>query len=119
MANRISNKKADKSFKITNAATSVLMSVLLLAGSDLAQTTWEKEFVTWLAGHDQDIFGLGTVGFDIDEIAWDPHRFIEQKAFLLNVIDAALQRHRWDVLTYDPPYVHMDLASFRDLIEPY
>jgi len=31
----------------------VLLSVLRLAGSDLARTPWEKEFVTWLAGHDQ------------------------------------------------------------------
>src|SRR5215813_8151203 len=119
MANRFSNKKADDSFKIPNGATDVLLSVLLLAGSDLAQTPWEKEFITWLAGHDQGTFGLGMVGFDLDEIAWDPDRFVEQKAFLLRVIDTALQRHRWEILDYDPPYVHIDLAKLRDLIESY
>jgi hypothetical protein len=102
-----------------NGATDVFISVLLLAGSDLAETMWEKGFVTWLAGHDQSIFGLGVVGFDIGEIAWDPDRFAEQKAFVLAVIDTSLRRYRWEILDYDPPYVHLDLATFRILVEKF
>jgi hypothetical protein len=119
MGNRICNRKTGDSLKMQNGATDVFISVLLLAGSDLAETIWEKEFVTWLAGHDQSIFGLGVVGFDIDEISWDPAHFAEQKAFILAVIDTALRRHRWEILDYDPPHVHLDLAAFRILIEKY
>jgi hypothetical protein len=119
MGNRICNGKTGDSFKMQNGATDVFISVLLLAGSDLAETVWEKEFITWLAGRDQSIFGLGMVGFDIGEIAWDPDRFAGQKAFVLAVIDTSLRRHRWEILDYDPPYVHLDLAAFRILVEKY
>src|SRR5262245_16778192 len=119
MGNRIWNRKTGDSLKMQNGATDVLISVLILAGSDLAETVWEKEFVTWLGGRDQSVFGLGNVGFDIDDIAWDPDRFHEQKAFVLAVIDTALRRHRWEMLDYDPPHVHIDLAALRILVEKY
>jgi hypothetical protein len=119
MGNRIWNRKTGDSLKMQNGATYVFISVLLLAGSDLAETLWEKEFVTWLGGRDQSIFGLGNVGFDIDDIAWSPGRFDEQKEFIMAMIDTALRRHRWEMLDYDPPYVHIDLAALRTLIEKY
>lgn len=93
--------------------------MLLLAGSDLAQSHWEKELITWIGNHDQGIYGLGIVGFDIDQIAWQVSEFEPQKTFLLRVIDTARQRHRWDVLDYDPPYVADHLLEFRKLVSAY
>jgi hypothetical protein len=117
MGNRITNDAAGLSLKLNNGGTSVLLSVLLLAGSDLAQSEWERELMTWFAGHDQAIFGLGVVGFDVHEIAWTRAGLQEQKAFVLKMIELALTRHRWDALGYDPPYAHEYLATLRKLIE--
>jgi hypothetical protein len=120
MGNLITNNKAgDLDLKLSNGGTSVLLSVLLLSGSDLAETEWEKELVTWLAGRDQNILGLGVVGFDIAEFAWSKADFPAQKAFLLKMIDLALTKHRWDALDYDPPYAQDYLRDFRKLVEAY
>lgn len=98
---------------------SVFVATLVLSGSDLAESLWEKEFVAWIAGHDQSVFGLGMVGFDVDEIAWKQDEFDGQKAFVLRVIDLALEKHNWNLLSYEPPFARENLRSFRDLIERY
>lgn len=117
MGNLITNNKANLDLQLSNGATSVLISVLILAGSDLAQSRWEQELVTWMAEHDQSIFGLGIVGFDINEIAWSPEEFEQQKSFLLNMITKAHQRYRWEQLDYDPPYAEEQLLALQHLVE--
>jgi hypothetical protein len=123
MGNIIFNTKAGEGeenwLSLSNGATSVLISVLILSGSDLASSDWEKELITWLAEKDQSVFGLGIVGFDIDDIAWDKNRFEEQKTFLLRTVDLAMERHRWNLLDYDPPYAIEYLKKFRTLVEDY
>ncbi|MBX7222539.1 MAG: hypothetical protein K1Y36_21510 [Blastocatellia bacterium] len=119
MGNIFSNDKAGCDMALSNGATIVLLSTLILSGSDLAQTEWEQELVTWLAEHDQTIYGLGVVGFDLDEIAWNPADFEQEKAFLLALTDLALRRHRWEVLDYDPPFALCYLTDFRKLVECY
>lgn len=98
---------------------SVFVAALVLSGSDLAESHWEKEFVVWIAGRDQSIFGLGTVGFDVDEIAWSAEGFTEQKAFVLHTIDAASEKRGWNLLSYQPPFAQEHLRRFRSLIERY
>ncbi|HYY12198.1 MAG TPA: hypothetical protein VE781_14775 [Kineosporiaceae bacterium] len=121
MGNRITNRKAgtERSLKLSNGSTDVLLSVLLLSGSDLARSPWEVELVTWLAQHDQGVLGGGTVGFDLDAIAWDRDGFEDQHAFVLGIVDAAMRGHRWAVLPYDPPFVTEQLAQLRELLLEY
>jgi hypothetical protein len=121
MSNLITCERADgaPSLQLSNGSMSVLISVLLLAGSDLAESLWERELVVWLAEHDQGIYGGGVVGFDLDEIAWSPGDLAAQRAFLLRVIDLARARHRWDVLDYDPPFVADQLLQLRAMVERY
>jgi len=121
MGNQIRNDKADKKvfLKLSNGATDVLLSVLILSGADLAVTQWEKELMVWLAAHDQSVFGSGTVGFDIDEIAWTRENFYEQQAFLLTTIDLAITRHRWNSLSYDPPFAQEQLKNLRIIVKNY
>jgi hypothetical protein len=70
MSNWICNEKANNELELSNGATDVLASVLILAGSDIVTTRWEQELVTWISEHDQSVFGSEVVGFDIDRIAW-------------------------------------------------
>lgn len=52
---------------------------------------------------DKSIFGPGRVGFDINDFAWSQHTFGEQHAFVLEMIDCAASKHRWEALDYAPP----------------
>lgn len=93
MANQITNEQAPTQpvVQLSNGGMSVLMSTLVLSGSDLAATPWEQACVTWLAEHDQAVFGLGVVGFDLAELAWTHADFEQQHAFVLRMDD------RWRV----------------------
>ena len=75
--------------QLSNGLTSVLFSTLLLAGSDLAESAWEIKLMQFLAGRDQNVFGLGMVGFDPGDIGWDRESFDEEKAFVVRVINRA------------------------------
>jgi hypothetical protein len=119
MGNTIGSEQAGLWLDLTDGATTVLLSTLVLAGSDLAQNEWERSLVAWLAEHDQTMLGAGMAGFDLDEVAFTPEEFEAQRAFLLRCIDAARGRHRFAALGYDPPFVRKDLAALRALLERY
>jgi len=96
------------------------MSVLAIAASDLAETLWEKQFAVWIACHDQDAFGIGTVGFDIVDILWETADFDKQKTFVLKTIAHALAHQRWEILTYKPsPRMDDFLKEFKELVEAF
>ncbi|TYP73042.1 hypothetical protein [Paenibacillus methanolicus] len=87
---------------MSNGATSLLLDLLALSGSDSAIADREKEFIIWLNQRDQSVVGIGTVSFSIDEMPWTVEDFHEHKAFLLSVIDRAANKHRWSELEYVP-----------------
>lgn len=123
MGNRITHRALDpegeSAVDMSNGGTSVLLSVLLLAGSHLASDDWDRRLVMWLATRDQSIVGVGTVGFDLEHLAWTDADFARQKAFVLSVIDLALRRHRWDRLGYEPPFVEDYLLRLRTLVSRF
>ncbi len=106
---------------MSNGLTSVFLSVLLLSGSEIAQTDWEVASLVWLAEHDQGIVGSGTVGFDVWDLVWTYDGFAEQRAFLLRVVDGALARHGWVRLDYQPPeeLLFPALVAFREMVASY
>lgn len=120
MGNLITCRKLGEKWnlKASNGGMAVLSSVLLLAGSDLACTPWEIDFMRFLAETDQDIFGIGVVGFDlIDDIAWFQREFQQQKDFFLETVDTAIRRHHWELLDYDPPFAKSQLEDLHLLVE--
>lgn len=119
MGNLITNEKNGEYLQLSNGGTAVLISVLLLSASDVAQTQWENDFTAWLAGHDQSLLGLGMIGFDLNDIAWSNSDFQQQKIFLLKVIHKAMKKHRWSVLGYEPPYVGESLVKLRDMVNHF
>lgn len=76
----------------------MLVSMLALSASELAVTEWQKRFASWICGFDTSRLGLGMACWDMDEIGWTRGDFAEQKLFVLQSIDLALQHHRWGVL---------------------
>ncbi|MFI5496085.1 hypothetical protein [Actinoplanes sp. NPDC051859] len=117
MGNRFSG--GGRELSLSNSATDVFQSVLQFALSDLAQTPWELAFARWFALHDQNLSGRGTVGFDLAEVPWDPAQSGTQRQFLVDAIDRALTRYRWDELCYDPPHAAEYLREFRGVVAAF
>lgn len=123
MGNTITHRALDpdgeSAVRMSNGGTSVLLSVLVLAGSHLAQDDWDRRLVMWFATRDQSIVGGGTVGFDLGHFAWTEADFPRQKRFVLSMIDLALRRHGWDRLGYQPPHVEDSLLRLRTLVSRF
>lgn len=122
MSNTISNNRFNKNdyLKLSNGATDVLIDLLVLSGSSLAQTRWQKELIIFLSLNDQQIKGQGCVGFDISELGWEINHFENQKKFILKVIDNALEKKKWEKLNYKPSKSYIsNLRRFREMIINY
>jgi hypothetical protein len=117
MSNSFGGGGAD--LDLSNGATDVFLSVLQFALSDLATDPWQRALARWVAWHDQNVAGRGTVGFDLEEIHWGPADFARQKAFLLQVIDTAATGYRWSELCYDPPHAVDYLHRYREIVEAF
>ena len=96
------NSSTEDSIKASNGLTDVLIDVLLLSGSALAESDDEKEFVVWLAERDQNVRGIGNVDFSIDEMPWTKSNFQSEKCFMIQIIESAEKRLEWDKLGYTP-----------------
>jgi hypothetical protein len=119
MGNRISGGGRD--VYMSNGATVVFVEVLTLAVSALACREWDFRFAGLIALRDQVPFGLGAVGFDLEEIDWgdSPAERAVNKKFAVSTVDLALSRHRWDELGYDPPFAERYLRDFRQMVETF
>ncbi|GHC40176.1 hypothetical protein [Streptomyces cinnamoneus] len=106
---------------MSNGGTAVFVEVLTLAVSDLVEEPWDFRFAALLALQDQSCMGRGVVGFDLEEVDWGASsgERARNKAFVLRVIDLALSEHRWDELTYDPPFAADYLRTFRTIVEAF
>lgn len=112
MGNLFLSSQLGQYIKLSNGGTAVLIDVLMLSLSDLATTLWEKRFTQWLGEHDQPIWGIGTVGFELDEIGWWADEFEPQKQFVLKAVDMAANKHRWSYLDYEPTRVLEYVLAF-------
>jgi hypothetical protein len=75
---------------LMNQGFDVFLSVLQFALSDLATSPWQRALAQWVAWHDQNLVGRGVVGFDLEDIAWDPARFPERAQWM-----AVWDTRRW------------------------
>ncbi|MGF9697904.1 hypothetical protein [Paenibacillus sp. MABNR03] len=110
-----------ESLGMTNGLTSVFIEVLSISGSMLAKTNREREMTIWLAQQDQSIVGIGTVGFDIDEMPWTVDTFDDEKDFMLRMIAHAIAESAWEKLSYEPrkEAVIYCLEQFRIMIQAF
>ncbi len=118
MANSIIGNCGDK-LRMSNGTTSVLLTTICLSGSRLAVTEHEKDLIIFLAERDQGIVGGGMVGFDIGEMPWEEESLEQDKAFMIKVIDHAIDGLGYETLTYKPniDIIIPRLQHFRRLIE--
>ncbi|MDQ0984609.1 hypothetical protein [Streptomyces sp. V2I9] len=107
--------------EMSNGGTAVFVDVLALAVSALAREPWHFRFAALLTLQDQSVIGRGVVGFDLADLAWGdtPQERAAAKEWLLRVLDLALTRHRWEELTYEPPYAETYLRTYRAMVEVF
>lgn len=119
MANTISNTRVDTQLiKMSNGLTSVFIEVICLAGASMAVENYQKELLLWFA--QREAVSVGNAGFDLVEIAWKPHQFEEQKAFILQVLNLAQKRTLWELLPYEPQeMVLQTLVDFSRMITSF
>lgn len=117
MANRITYRQRPEleAVQMSNGLTSVFIAVLSLAASSLAKSDRQRELAVWLAGHDQGVFGIGMVGFDIADLPWHSSA---DRDFLLAAVRAAKAKTGWERMDYVPreDWVFDRLDHFRELI---
>lgn len=115
------HKNNDEWLCMSNGGTSVLLTVLVLSGSRIAKIKREKELIIWLAEHDQNAAGLGTVGFDISGMPWIKGGFKSEKEFLIQVIEGAFAKAGWETLDHEPDedIVFGFLSTFQKLVEGF
>ena len=104
MSNRFSVRRNDppeEQITVSDLGTDVLISVLVLAGSALAETDSQKCLTVWIAEHDRKI-GAGFIGFSISEMPWEPETFDADRQFMVRVCDAASKHTGWNTLAVLP-----------------
>jgi hypothetical protein len=114
--NSISHQPAGLELELSNGATTALVCALVAAGSELARTDWERRFVCWIGEHDQEVIGLGVVGFDVLDIAWSASELPAQKAFVLLVAAHAGTPAITERLGYQDTDIARWLEAFARLI---
>jgi hypothetical protein len=95
------NDPPDDKISISDTGTGVLLTVLILAGSALAETDSQRRMVVWLSERAAET-GSEHAGFSISEMPWDPATFEADKHFLVRTTDAASQKTGWQTLNFWP-----------------
>ena len=118
MGNIYSVSRADTGLDLdlSNGGTDVFLDVMTLASCPLAHTPWQQNLALLFA--DSQRFDYGFAGFALDELPWTEDAS-EEHRFLLAVIDKALSRHGWTLLTYDPPYAQSYLETYRTMVRSF
>ncbi len=88
--------------QMSNSSTQVFITALALSASALAQNDAQKTLAVWIGAHDQSVFGIGMVGFDVSEMPWVINAIDEDKAFWLAVIEGARAKLGWERWNYTP-----------------
>ncbi|QIK63330.1 hypothetical protein G7068_09055 [Leucobacter viscericola] len=92
----------EQSLTLANGLTSVFVSLLGLSGTATAADNKERVLVYWLLEQDQSAVGVGTVGFELEDLPFEENEFESQRVFLLSAIDGVIKRIGWDRLSYKP-----------------
>jgi hypothetical protein len=96
MGNLIYNSLNHKSIKLSTTGTEAIYRGIVVMGSAIAKTDWQRDLVIWFSEMNQNIKGIGLVGFDILKIGWNAEDFEEQKKFVLDVLNYVKKHKSWN-----------------------
>lgn len=58
--------------------------------------------IVWVLEKNQSVVGIGTVGFNICDMPWDPEKLEEDKKFIISVLNGIRNRMGWETIDYSP-----------------
>jgi len=94
------NDPQEEQVSISDTGTNVLLTVLVLAGSALAETDSQRRLIVWLA--EQKLNEGVCAGFSLSDMPWDAESFEADRQFMVRTADAASQKTGWQTLNYWP-----------------
>jgi len=89
MGNHVVNSVTKQIVSFSNSVTDCLYSGILIEGSKLATSNWQKRLMIYVADKNQNVVGLGIVGIDLTKLEWNKSEFKEQKDFLLKIVQTS------------------------------
>ncbi|MEY9889069.1 hypothetical protein ABIA31_002717 [Catenulispora sp. MAP5-51] len=106
---------------LSNGNTSAFIDVMMLAASATVTTEWGYRFAGRIALSDQNVFGLGMVGFALEDFDWGKpgEDAAANKDLVLDTLALAASRYRWDDLDYSPPLIGDVLRRFQAMVEDF
>jgi hypothetical protein len=119
MGSRIAHN--DRSFKMSNASTSIFHATLAIDFSKLATSTLERDIALWFCSRDYPCFGSSIAGFELDEIPWPSQTFDLAKAVVLRVLESTVDHKTWRNLgtSVTEEHAHTHMTEFRALVETF
>ncbi len=104
---------------MNNGLTSVVIGLMAMALTAEAETDTQRRLAVAVAARDQNLLGLGVVGFDVADLPWDESTFEIDQAFFLRSCDRAILGDDWHRLSYEPrrEWVTQAVSGLVDLIE--
>lgn len=102
-----------------NWLTKPLYCGLLIEGSLLAQSNWEKRMMVYLAEKNQKLVGLGIVGINLSELEWEASTFNKQKEFLTKTVKSSIRNQSYNKYHFklDVELAEQKLNEILELIE--
>lgn len=101
---------------LSNGGSTVFLDVLSLAACDIAENGFERGYGLLCCN---SRIGLGNESYDLEELPGSEENWLNQRAFLLRVIRLARQEHHWQLLDYEPPFVHGYLQEYEQIVAGY
>ena len=94
------NDSPEEQVSISDTGTNVLLTVLVLAGSALAETDSQQRLIVWLA--EQKLNEGICRGFSLSDLPWDADSFEADRQFMVRTADSASQKTGWQSLNFWP-----------------
>jgi hypothetical protein len=118
VGNLIYNSKTSSSFKLSTITTDLVYKSLVIEGSKIAKSKWEKDIILWLSERNQNLLGSGMVGFDVMDMGWKSKDCEDQKKFLFSIVDNSINNETWNNFNYvsESNIVKDKLKEFKNLL---
>ena len=113
------NSQSNNYFKTSTVTTDLFLKSLVISGSRMARSEWEKSMVMFFVERNQNITGGGLAGFDVMELGWTKESFFVQLKFLHSVVEDCLKYQTWNAFNYATSKAEImikSLQKFKELI---
>ena len=96
MENLVYNSTTGKSVTLNSAQTEALYRGIVVLGSNINKTNWQKDLIIWISEHNPRLVGDGAAGFDITRMGWSREIFYVQRAYLLETLHYTIRYKSWN-----------------------